>query len=94
MTLKHIANYSHECQGPDLMEVIQLAKEEAQILGRPLDKQFMKYLFLRGAYANHDNYLEEFNGWLNDKNLDELQMTTSYQELVLRTRKVDLQQCF
>jgi hypothetical protein len=73
------------------MEVIQLTKKEAKVVGRPIDSQLLKYLFLRGAYANHGKYWEELNVWLNDKNLDELEMTNLYQELVLRKREVDLE---
>jgi len=74
----------------DLMEVIQLAKKEAKVVGRPIDTQLLKYLFLRGAYATHGKYWEELNVWLNDRNMDELDMERLYQELVLRKREVEL----
>jgi hypothetical protein len=43
----------------DLVEVIQQAKKEANVVGRPIDLQLLKYLFLRGAYATHGKYWEE-----------------------------------
>ena len=64
----------------DLMEVIQLAKKEAKVVGRPIDTQLLKYLFLRGAYATHGKYWEELNVWLNDRNMDELDMERLYQD--------------
>jgi hypothetical protein len=72
------------------MKVIQLAKKEANVVGRPIDSQLRKYLFLREAYANHGKYWEELNVWLNDKNMDELEMANLHQELVLKKREVDL----
>ena len=78
----------------DLMEVIQVAKKEAKVVGRPIDTQLLKYLFLRGVYATHNKYWEELNNWLNDKNLNELEMSTLYQELVLRKHEVELEQKF
>jgi hypothetical protein len=77
-----------------LIEVIQLAKKEAKVVGRPIETQLLKYLYLRGVYATHAKYWEDFNVWLNDKNLDELQMATLYQELVLRKHEVDSEQKF
>ena len=86
--LKLILIYYHEWQGPaiyatiqinmgwtilDLIKVIQLAKE-AKAVGRPIDQQLLKYLFLRGAYATHGKYWEELKVWLNDRNMDELDM--------------------
>ena len=53
------------------MEVIQLAKKEAKMVGRPIDSQLLKYLFLRGAYATSGKYWEELNMWFSDKNMDE-----------------------
>ena len=76
------------------MEVVQLAKKEAKQVGRPIDTQLLKYLLLRGAYATHGKYWEELNGWLNDKNLDELGMADLYQEMVLRKHEVELEQKF
>ena len=73
------------------MEVIQLAKKEAKVVGRPIETQLLKYLFLRGASATHGKYWEELNMWLSDKNMDELQMASLYQELVLRKHEVDLE---
>jgi hypothetical protein len=61
------------------------------VVGRPIDSQLLKYLFLRGAYATHGKYWEELNVWLNDKSMDELDMARLYQELVLRKREVDLE---
>ena len=78
----------------DLMEVIQLAKKEAKVVGRPIETQLLKYFILRGAYATHGKYWEELNGWLGDKNVDELEMATLYQELVLRKHEVDLEMKF
>ena len=78
----------------DLMEVIQVAKKEAKVVGGPIDTQLLKYLFLRGVYATHNKYWEELNNWLNDKNLNELEMSTLYQELVLRKHEVELEQKF
>ena len=46
----------------DLMEVVQSAKKEAKVVGRPIDTQLLKYLLLRGAYATHGKYWEELNG--------------------------------
>jgi hypothetical protein len=71
----------------DLMEVIQLAKKEAKVVGRPIETQLLKYLYLQGVYATHAKYWEDFNVWLNDKN-------TLYQELVLRKHEVDSEQKF
>ena len=76
------------------MEVIQLAKKEAKVVGRPIKTQLLKYLFLRGVYATHGKYWEELNVWLNDKNLDELEMAILYQKLVLKKHEVDLEQKF
>ena len=76
------------------MEVIQLAKKEAKVVGRPIETQLLKYLLLRGAYATHGKYWKELNGWLSDRNLDELEMATLYQELVLRKHEVELEQSF
>jgi hypothetical protein len=78
----------------DLMEVVQLAKKEAKVVGRPIETQLLKYLLLRGAYATHGKYWEELNGWLSDRNLDELEMAKLYQELVLRKHEVELEQKF
>ena len=75
----------------DLMEVIQLAKKKAKVVGRPIETQLLKYLFLRGEYATHGKYWEELNVWLGDKNMDELEMANLYQELVLRKHEVDLE---
>ena len=75
----------------DLMEVIQQAKKEAKVVGRPIDSQLLKYLYLRGAYAAHGKYWEESVVWLNDRNIDELDMVRLYQELVLRKRELDLE---
>ena len=44
----------------DLMEVIQLAKKEAKVVGRPLETQLLKYLFLRGAYTTLGKYWESY----------------------------------
>jgi hypothetical protein len=57
----------------------------------PIDSQLLIYLFFRGAYATHGKYWEELNVWLNDKNIDELDMARLYQELMLRKREVDLE---
>jgi hypothetical protein len=73
------------------MRVTQLAKKEAKVVGRPIDLQLIKYLFLRKAYATHGKYWEELNMWLSDKNLDEIEMANLYQELVLRKHEVDLE---
>ena len=78
----------------NLMEVVQLAKKEANVVGRPIDTQLLNYLLLKGAYATHGKYWEELNGWLNDRNLDELEMANLYQELVLRKHEVELEQKF
>jgi hypothetical protein len=64
------------------------------VAGRPIKTQLLKYLFLRGVYATHGKYWEELNVWLNDKNLDGLEMATLYQKLVLRKHEVDLEQKF
>jgi hypothetical protein len=76
------------------MEVIQLAKKQAKVVGRPIDSQLLKYLFLREAYAHHGKYWEKLNCWLPDKNLDEVEIVNLYQELVLRKREVELEQKF
>ena len=76
------------------MEIVQLAKKEAKVVGRPIETQLLKYLLLRGAYATHGKYWEELNGWLSDSNLDELEMTNLYQKLVLQKHKVELEQKF
>jgi hypothetical protein len=75
----------------DLMEVIQQAKKEAKVVGRPIDSQLLKYLYLRGAYAAHGKYWEELNVWLNDMMIWSSIMERLYQELVLRKREVDLE---
>ena len=64
------------------------------MVGRQIDSQLLKYLLLRGVYATHGKYWEELNVWLNDKSLDELQMSKLYQELVLRKHEVELEQKF
>jgi hypothetical protein len=47
------------------MEVLQWTKREDKVVGRPIDLQLLKYLILRGAYANNGKYWEELNGaWL------------------------------
>ena len=61
---------------------------------RPIETQLIKYLLLRGAYATHGKYWEELNGWLSDRNLDELEMAKLYQELVLQKHEVELEQKF
>ena len=40
----------------DLMEVVQLAKKEAKVVGRLIHTQLLNYLLLRGAYAAHGKY--------------------------------------
>ena len=77
-----------------LMKVVQLAKKEAKVVGRPIETQLLKYLLLRRAYATHGKYWKELNGWLSDRNLDELEMAKLYQELVLRKHEVELEQKF
>ena len=72
------------------MEVIQLSKKKAKMVGRPIDSQLLKYLFLRGAYATSGKYWEELNMWFSDKNMDEIEMAYLYQDLVLRKHEVDL----
>ena len=72
------------------MEVIQLAKKEAKVVGRPIDSQLLEYLFLRAAYATHGKSWEELNMWLSEITLDEIEMANLYQELVLRKHEVDL----
>ena len=76
------------------MEVAQLAKKEAKVVGRSIETQLLKYLLLRGAYATHGKYWEELNGWLSDRSLDEVEMAKLYQELVLRKHEVELEQKF
>ena len=62
------------------MEVAQSAKKEAKVVGRPIDPQLLKYLLLTAAYATHGKYWEKLNGWLNDKNLNELRMEEERKE--------------
>ena len=47
-----------------------------------------------GVYATHSKYWEELNAWLNDRNINDLDMSSLYQELVLRKHEVELEQKF
>jgi hypothetical protein len=40
----------------DFFEIVLLAKKEAETVGRPIDKQLLKYLIVRAAQAVHNKY--------------------------------------
>jgi hypothetical protein len=67
----------------DFFEVVLLAKKEAETVGRPIDKQLLKYLIVRAAQAMHNKYWKELNRWLQDVNVDEVELFKLYQDHVL-----------
>ena len=74
----------------DFFEVVLLAKNKAETVGRPIDQQLLKYLIGRAAQALHNKYWKELNSWLQDLNVNEIELFKLYQDHVLLEHEVDM----
>ena len=76
----------------DFFEVVLLAKKEAEMLGRPVEQQLLKYLIVRAAQALHNKYWKELNRWLTDLSIHESQLFKLYQDHVINEHEVNMDQ--
>ena len=72
----------------NFFEVVLLAKKEAETVGRPIYQQLLKYLNVRDAQALHNKYWKELNSWLQDVQVNEIELFKLYQDHVLLGHEV------